>query len=115
MHGSPSISVLIISGEAIMLRCIMKSQMLPMSTQSNAPPTRLTTLAPSNQALVGAVMYYTVLALALFGGLEMPGAVLVLAYLLPVAAHIGRVVGQAGSKAPAKPSGVPSPANARAA
>ncbi len=91
-----------------------------MSIQSNAPTARLATVAPSNQALVGAVMYYTVLALALFGGAEVPGAVLVLAYLLPVAAHIGRVVGQsggqaAGSKAPARPSGVPSPANARAA
>lgn len=58
----------------------------------------LARLAPSTAALVTASLYYGTLALALFAGIDLPAPALLVAYLLPVAAHLGRL--GAGRPAP---------------
>lgn len=57
-----------------------------------------TRLAPSTADLIIWTLYYGVLALALFAGIDVPGAVVAIAYLLPVAAHLGRVLGKGPSQ-----------------
>jgi hypothetical protein len=104
--------VLIIFQNSIMLRCIMLRTVILMlsparlvrrlSLLARRRGLSLARTAPSTEILVGAVMYYAVLAMALFAGIDMPGLVLTAAYALPVIAYSIHLTGKLLAASPRK-------------